>query len=330
MTFQHFRPVIAAVLGFAPLGMAGLAVCAGLAVTHTAAQETPAAVADSGPVSRVLEAPADTRPAKDKFWWSDDWYEKGQLEVPPNFEVEVRETSYRNPADNTDVPALLFRPKAAGKYPAVLFAHGRRGIDEMTRLLPLRVAARGFVVLAPDLYAARFIEKMPVAHDAATETDLGAGLTHLLSLPDVSTAKACLASHTRGGYYTLKVAVTQGRQGKDAACMVATYPHWQNPGASEAEQVYRYAGEIDALEIPTLVMIGEFEQYQRRRSIETAVAVMKAKKREVTLIVYPGVGRGFDFRPPGVRTFADDLATKDAVQRAAAFMARQLAPHARK
>ena len=62
-------------------------------------------------------------------------------------------------------------------------------------------------------------------------------------------------------------------------------------------------------------------------SIETAVASMKAAGKDATLIVYPGVGRGFDFRPPHVRTFADDLAAKDAVQRAAAFINRHLAPY---
>mgnify|MGYP000582629079 CR=1 FL=1 len=80
----------------------------------------------------------------------------------------------------------------------------------------------------------------------------------------------------------------------------------------------------DALEIPSMLVIGEYEQYQRRRSIETAVKSMKEAGRNVRLIVYPGVGRGFDFRPPGVRTFADDLATQDATLRAADFMREHL------
>ena len=171
----------------------------------------------------------------------------------------------------------------------------------------------------------------PKAGNASlTEGDIGAGLDYLLALPDVSTTRACLASHTRGGYYTLRSAVTQGRQGKQAACYVSYYPHWQDPRAGEADQVYRYAAEVDQLDIPALVMIGEYEQYQRRRSIESGIAALKSKGRDVRLIVYPGVGRGFDFRPPPVRTFADDLAAKDGVQRAATFITRHLAPHAKK
>ena len=42
------------------------------------------------------------------------------------------------------------------------------------------------------------------------------------------------------------------------------------------------------------------------------------------LIVYPGAGRGFDFRPGNVRTLADDLASQDAIQRAARFIRKNL------
>lgn len=279
-------------------------------------------VIDTDPV-RPLDAPADTRPTKEKFWLSEDWYKNGTLETVANHELESRMLTYFNPADNTEVQALLVRPKTPGRYPAVLFGHGRRGYDE---LVARRLAARGLVVLLPDLYAARFIETFPVAHKAETEADLDAAVDVLLRQPDVSASRICLVSLSRGGYYTLKVAVTRGRQDRHIACYVGYYPHWQDPAAPEPDQVYRYATEVDRLVIPTLLFAGEHEQYQRRRSIESAVAAMKERGRDVRLIIYPAVGRGFDFRPPEVRTFADDLAAKDANQRTAAFVTRHLKP----
>lgn len=275
-------------------------------------------------VGRPLEAPVNTKPLAEKWWWNEAWYEKGLLETPQNHAVTEQASSYVNPADGTEVPAVIFRPETKGKFPAVLFSHGRRGLDTLVKRLAHRLAARGFVVLAPDLYTARFLEPFPITHDEASEGDLAAGIDHLLSLPDVSTTKACLVSHTRGGYYTLRVAVSMKRQEKDIACYASFYPHWVNPNAAEPVQVYRYAPELDRLAIPAMVMIGEYEQYQRRRSIETAVKAMKAAGRDVRLIIYPGVGRGFDFRPPSVRTFADDLATKDSNIRTARFIRHHL------
>lgn len=275
-------------------------------------------------VGRALEAPINTLPLNKKWWWQSRWYEDGILDQPINFEVIERQVSYINPEDDTDVPAIIFRPKKPGKYSGILFQHGRRGLDELVTRLARRMAARGFVVLAPDVYAARFIDFLPIEHLVETEGDVNAGVDFLLQQDDVSTSKICLYSHTRGGYYTLMVAVKYKRQVKDVACYVSFYPHWQDPGAAEPMQIYGYATEIDQLEIPTMVFIGEFEQYQRRRSIETAVKFMKQANRDVRLIIYPGVGRGFDFRPPSVRTFADDLATKDSIVRTARFFRKHL------
>ena len=275
-------------------------------------------------VGRLLDAPVNTLPVKDKWWWNDEWYDDGVLGTPANHEVVEKQVSYTNPADDTEVAAVLLRPKADGKYPAVLVQHGRRGLDEFIKRLARRMAARGFIVLAPDVYGARFIEERPIEHLDETEGDVNAGLDFLLAQPDVSTSRACVYSHTRGGFYALRVAVKFARQADALACYVSFYPHWQHPAAPEPMQVYRYSADVDQLELPTMVFIGEYEQYQRRRSIETAVRFMKQAGRDVRLVIYPGVGRGFDFRPPNVRTFADDLATKDSNVRAAAFMLKHL------
>jgi carboxymethylenebutenolidase len=256
------------------------------------------------------------------WWWDNDWWTEGKLEAPVTHKVRSEWISYQN--GDVEVPAMVVRPDDNRKYPAVLFQHGRRGLDDLIQAHVRRLAARGFVVLAPDAFSGRFIEKLPIEHDYAVEGDVNKGVDALLARKDISSKKICTYSHTRGGYMTLKVAVTFKRQQKDIACYVSYYPHMQDPNAPEAMQVYRYALEADDLKIPALIFIGEDEQYQRRRAIETAVQSLKEKKRPVQLIVYPGVGRGFDFRPESIRTFADDLAAKDAIQRAAKFMRQHL------
>jgi len=259
------------------------------------------------------------------WWWSDAWWDDGYIDAAQNYAVETTWSTYQS--DDVDIPAMVVRPRQAGRFPAVLFQHGRRGLDDLVQRHARRVAARGFVVLAPDIYGAHFISTHPVEHDYALEQDVDRAVDVLLARPDISTSRACLYSHTRGGYYALKVATTFRRQERDIACYVSYYPHLQDPNAPEPLQVYGFAPEIEQLTLPTLVFIGEDEQYQRRRVIETSIKVMQDKARDARLIIYPGVGRGFDFRPENVRGFADDLASKDAVQRAAAFMRKHLVPY---
>lgn len=275
----------------------------------------------SGPALAHEEKPDNS------WWWNNSWWNEGQIESPANHDVTVEWISYNR--NEVDIPAMIARPTTAGKFPAVLFQHGRRGLDELLQRHVKRLAARGFVVLAPDIYKAHFLGTHPIEHDYELEKDVNAGVDVLLARDDISTDKACLYSHTRGGYYTLKVATTFKRQAKEIACYVSYYPHLQDPNAPEPSQVYGYAPEIDDLTLPTLIFIGDEEQYQRRRVIETSVKVMQDKGRDARLIIYPGVGRGFDFRPENVRTFADDLAAKDAIQRAAAFINKHLAAHAK-
>jgi carboxymethylenebutenolidase len=278
-----------------------------------------------GPALAAAQAPwVSTQYPQDtaKWWWDEGWWEKGRLPGAANQDVDTREAAYRS--GEIDVPVEIHKPRGAARAPVVVFLHGRRGIDPVTRLVPLRLAARGFTVVAPDLYAGRFIAPFPIGHDEKLEDDAARAIDFALALPEArAQAKACVVSHTRGGYYSLKALVTKRRQAK-AACYVSYYPHWQHPEAAEPEQVYRYAREVEALEVPVLVFFGEHEQYQRYRPILAGIEALQKKGRDARVIVYPGVGRGFDFRPREVRTFADDLAAQDAMRRTAEFIRRHL------
>ena len=65
------------------------------------------------------------------WWWSDAWWNDGKIEVPTNYDVETSWIEYTS--DDVDVPAMVVRPRKKGKYPAVLFQHGRRGLDDLVQ-----------------------------------------------------------------------------------------------------------------------------------------------------------------------------------------------------
>jgi len=193
-------------LGLKLLAVAGALLALSIPASAQSIGKTNNGASDTA-VGHWRDAPVNRLPVAEKFWWDEAWYDQGQRQPVANYQVSERDGSYTNPIDNTEVPAIIFRPKGTKKFPAVLFQHGRRGLDKYVKRLARRLAARGFVVLAPDVYTARFIEKFPLEHMEETEGDVNAGVDKLLSLPDISTTKACLYSHTRGGFYTLKTAV---------------------------------------------------------------------------------------------------------------------------
>ncbi len=259
---------------------------------------------------------------KDKRWWDEDWWREGQLPTPKNYQVHREEMTYMD--GDVEVSAYLFKPITAGKYPPVLFQHGRRGLDSWTLPSIKRLAGRGFVVLAPDMFGTYLAPAFPIQHNSIFDQHAAKGIDVLLSRDDIIGNKICTVSHTRGGYMTLKALVTHKKQADKVACYVGYYPHWQDPNAPEAKQIYQYAPELDKLNVPTLVLVGEYDQYQRIRPILAGIDVLKNNGVDAELIIYPGVGRAFDFRPEHVRTFADDLAAKDANQRTATFVRKHL------
>ena len=200
-----------------------------------------------------IEHPQDV----EKRWWDENWWKNGTIPVPENHEVKMEEVSYTS--GDADIPAYVFRPKKSGNYYPVLFQHGRRGLDDLTLLAPKRLAARGFVVLAPDVWSGRLFDSYPMGHDYVSDEDVAHGIDKLLELHGIRGDKGCVVSHTRGGYMALKALVTHGRQKDKVACYVSFYPHWQDPNEPEPKQIYQYAPEINDLEVPVLVFFGEHE-----------------------------------------------------------------------
>jgi carboxymethylenebutenolidase len=238
----------------------------------------------------------------------------------PVVEIQERWVEYQN--RDVAVPALLLVPKAKGPNPAVLYIHGRSGLNERVQGEAKRLAARGFAVLAPDYHTGRFIPENPIEHDPATEKDVELGLDFLKTVPNVESKKACVIGLSRGGYHAALLSV---RRPEVVACFVGYYPHLVNPNAPEPMQVYRYMPEVENLKVPTLLFVGEREQELRRELVIRVAKRLKELGRPVELVVYPGAQRAFDFRRVD-RTLGDDLAREDALNRTVKFLKQALVP----
>ena len=102
----------------------------------------------------TFNALAHEKKIEDKsWWWQESWWEEGQLREVKNHKVKVGWIEYQR--DDVTVPTMVARPDDNKKYPAVVFQHGRRGLGDLLQRQVKRIAARGFVVLAADIYKAK-------------------------------------------------------------------------------------------------------------------------------------------------------------------------------
>ena len=232
--------------------------------------------------------------------------------------LDVRSVEYKS-VDEVEVPAILAVPAGGGRYPGVLFVHGRSGWHDRLKAEALRLAERGFVVLAPDYHTGRFIPENPVGHDPKTETDVERGLEYLKTIPQVRPGRLGVVGISRGGYHAALLGVRR----QEVGAIVGYYPHLQNPNAPEPDQIYRYMPEVEQWRVPALLMVGESDHQLRRELVVRVAERLRQRRIDVELVVYPGAQRAFDFRRNG-RTVGDDLARADALERTVRFLNRVL------
>ncbi len=246
------------------------------------------------------------------------------LAAPSAWSVELVERRVGYASGDIDVPAVLLVPKVPGPHAAVLFVHGRSGLNDRVQAAARRLAGRGFAVLAPDYHTGRFIAENPIDHDPATEKDVERGLDYLKTVPGVRAEKVAVVGLSRGGYHAALLAVRR----PEVAGMVGYYSHLANPNAPEPVQVYRYMPEVEEWKVPALLMVGDQDHQLRREQVVRVAERLKERGVPVELVVYPGAQRAFDFRR-NMRTVGDDLAREDALNRTVRFLNRVLGAQGR-
>lgn len=218
-----------------------------------------------------------------------------------------------------EVPVEIAQPAGAGPFPPVLFIHARRGYEDEERAHVRELAAQGFLVMAPDWQKGRLLDRWPVPHDPETEGDVGVALDALLRHPKACKGPAGLVGLSRGPYYALRLAA---RRPHDIAAIVSYYGHFQNPNAPEPAQLYSIAPEVQSLNTPVLMLIGEQDFELRRLSNARAFYALWERGVAVELQMYPMARRAFDFRRD--QSPEEKTATRHARQRARDWLLRWL------
>jgi carboxymethylenebutenolidase len=129
-------------------------------------------------------------------------------------EVETQIIEY--PTDNGNISAVLMKPKSGGKLPGLIVVHADRGLNDRFLGYTRRLAAAGFVTLAPDLLSraggsatltfAQAGQATARLGPDATVSDVKAGYDFLAKHPDVDAQRISAVGFGWGAWRVFRLA----------------------------------------------------------------------------------------------------------------------------
>lgn len=233
--------------------------------------------------------------------------------------MEVQTQTIEVPATGGAMPCFLARAADGARSPAVLVIQEAFGLNVHIKEVARRVAAEGYVALAPDLYwrggkgrsvrydqLAEAIGLMQSVKDADVVADVRSAITHLEAQPFVRADRIGITGFCMGG-----------RVSYLAACEI--------PGKIKACAPF-YGGGIPvektaSLQAPVLAFFGAEDGFIPLAQVEHLKAELTRLGKQAEVVVYQGAGHGF-FCDERESYRAD--AAKDSWERLKKFLAAHL------
>jgi dienelactone hydrolase len=214
-------------------------------------------------------------------------YQIGPLQL--RLARERGEAITRPPVDIID--GYLTKPEGAGPFPAIVHLHDCSGLPKDFKSGAVRgywseqLAAWGYVVLVVDSFTSRGIEH--ACTDAATSriADAYGALSYLSRQSFVDASRITLLGFSQGAIAALRIVgerdfvlfESEGEHKIRAA--IAFYPACPSDGT---------------MTVPTLILIGELDDWTRASACKSMMASRTGVGSPVKLIVYPGAHHAFD------------------------------------
>jgi carboxymethylenebutenolidase len=210
------------------------------------------------------------------------------------------------------MPSYLARPTAPGTYPAVLVFQEIFGVNHHIRSVADRVAAEGYVALAPEIFyrtapglelkydpdgLGRGIELMNQVKASDVLADVGGALAYLKGRTEVGGRGVGAIGFCFGGHLTYLAAcelpIAAGASFYGGGIAVGTPG---NDGPPTIARTAKIKGRM-------LCLFGENDGYIPKEQVAQIKDALNAAKVRNDVVVYPGVGHGF---------FCDERADYDA------------------
>jgi carboxymethylenebutenolidase len=221
-------------------------------------------------------------------------------------------------ADKPTLRATLVRPAGQGAFPAVVLVHGDFGLTNWEKEQAKRLAERGYVTLAVDLYRGEVVTNLLDAHimdrampEDQVQGDLKAAVDYLVGRPDVRGEAVGIIGWDSGGGYALDAALHDRRLRALVICYGRVLTEPASLAPLEASVLGIFAEQDEGI---SPAMLRQFES-----------AMHKAGKRLAGVHTYAGCKHGFmNPRAPDESTPDASRASADAWDKIEAFLAAEL------
>jgi len=234
--------------------------------------------------------------------------------------METTSNMVKVKAADGDMPAFLARPTGPGKYPAVIVVMEAFGLNDHIKDVASRIAAEGYVALAPDMYyrepnAVVGYDQLPEAirlmtslRDDTIVADMAATVSYLQSQDFVRSDRIGVTGFCMGGRISFLTACK-------ISGIKAAAPFYGGGIGGLLEQAPK-------ITCPLLLFFGDQDPFIPNQEVTTIKSTLAKLNKTAEVVVYPGAPHGFfcnerdSYRPD---------AAKDAWERLKAFFKKHLA-----
>jgi carboxymethylenebutenolidase len=226
-----------------------------------------------------------------------------QLRTPSDADTGAQ--TVRVPAGTSGIDAVLHRPAAAAKSPAVIVVHDDQGVNDAMRGIARQLASEGFVALVPNL-ASRAAAPPdrgrgePPAATAAQGRGRGSAVAGLPLAQTVDDVKAAFVFLQKDGAVdAAKISVVGFGWGGWRALKLAE----QTPSLYRAVVYYSTTPDPSPSAAIRMPVLGHYAEYD----FQTTGNVLATRQRlgeKYTFFIYPDTDRGFAGGGSGAMDFS--------------------------
>ena len=174
----------------------------------------------------------------------------------------------------------LTTPPGRGPFAAIVVLHSCLGPRADRDALGKTLTGWGYAALFVDDFTSRGLTETCSVDFPQEATDAGAAARFLAARADIDPARIAALGFSQGGDAALTIAIGGAGAGGFRA-VAALYPPCANDGGR-------------ALRLPTLVIVGADDEVTPAADCRALANAQPASQSRLTLLVYPGVGHGFD------------------------------------